>query len=93
MTGSYRELAYRVESSSRAGREHGLQASHRVEVAMPTRRQFVKVTAAAGAAIVIGAWGVLDANDRIAVAIIGCGGRGQADWQRFQDEYRKPWTR
>ena len=50
---------------------------------MPTRRQFVQVTAAAGAATVLGSRGVLGANDGINVGIIGCGGRGSADWQRF----------
>jgi len=50
---------------------------------MPTRRQFVQVTAAAGAATVLRTRGVLGANERINVGIIGCGGRGSADWQRF----------
>jgi len=50
---------------------------------MPTRRQFVQVTAAAGAATVLQARGVLGANERINVGVIGCGGRGLADWQRF----------
>jgi myo-inositol 2-dehydrogenase / D-chiro-inositol 1-dehydrogenase len=54
-----------------------------MENPMPTRRQFVQVTAAAGAATVLRTRGVLGANERINVGIIGCGGRGSADWQRF----------
>jgi predicted dehydrogenase len=50
---------------------------------MPTRRQFFQVTAAATAANVLRAKGVLGANDRINVGLIGCGGRGSAVWQRF----------
>lgn len=50
---------------------------------MPTRREFVQVTAAAGAATVLRAKGVLGANERINVGLIGCGGRGSAVWQRF----------
>ncbi|HYT68555.1 MAG TPA: Gfo/Idh/MocA family oxidoreductase [Vicinamibacterales bacterium] len=50
---------------------------------MPTRREFVQVTAAATAATVLRTRGVLGANDRINIGIIGCGGRGQQDWQRF----------
>jgi hypothetical protein len=48
---------------------------------MPTRRQFVQVIAAASAATVLRTRGVLGANERINVGIIGCGGY----------EYRKPW--
>ena len=50
---------------------------------MPSRRQFVQVTAAAGAATLLRAKGVLGANERISVGLIGCGGRGQQNWQRF----------
>jgi hypothetical protein len=48
-----------------------------------TRRHFVRATAAAGVATAMSPRGVLCANDRIHVALIGCGGRGS---------YRKPWT-
>ena len=50
---------------------------------MPTRRRFVQITAGATAAGVLRAKGVLGANDRINVGLIGCGGRGHAVWQRF----------
>jgi predicted dehydrogenase len=53
---------------------------------MPTRRQFVHVTAAAGAATILRAKGVLGANDRVNVGVIGCGGRGAADWDRFRKQ-------
>jgi hypothetical protein len=48
-----------------------------------TRRQFVRATAAAGAAAAVGPRGVLGANDRIGVALIGCGGRGSQLWPHF----------
>jgi hypothetical protein len=48
-----------------------------------TRRRFVHATAAAGVATAVSPRGVLGANGRIGVALIGCGGRGS---------YRKPWT-
>ncbi|HEX9365922.1 MAG TPA: Gfo/Idh/MocA family oxidoreductase [Vicinamibacterales bacterium] len=51
---------------------------------MPTRRRFVQLTAAAGAATVLSAKGVLGANDRINLGVIGCGGRGTQDWDRFR---------
>lgn len=50
---------------------------------MPSRREFVQVTAAATAATVLRARGVLGANERINVGLIGCGGRGSGVWQRF----------
>lgn len=53
---------------------------------MPTRREFVQVTAAARAATVLRAQGVLGANARINVGLIGCGGRGRAVWQRFRKQ-------
>jgi predicted dehydrogenase len=50
---------------------------------MPTRRRFVQVTAAAGAATMFRPKGVLGANERINIGLIGCGGRGSALWQLF----------
>jgi predicted dehydrogenase len=50
---------------------------------MPSRREFVQVTAAATAATVLRAKGVMGANERVNVGLIGCGGRGSAVWQRF----------
>ncbi len=50
---------------------------------MASRREFVQVTAAATAATVLRAGGVLGANERINVGLIGCGGRGSGVWQRF----------
>lgn len=50
---------------------------------MPSRREFVQVTAAATAATVLRAKGVLGANERVNLGVIGCGGRGSAVWQRF----------
>lgn len=50
---------------------------------MPTRRRFVQITAAAGAASMLGSKGVLGANERINIGLIGCGGRGSALWQLF----------
>jgi predicted dehydrogenase len=50
---------------------------------MPTRRRFVQITAGATAAGVLHAKGVLGANDRINVGLIGCGGRGHSVWERF----------
>ena len=48
-----------------------------------TRRQFVRATAAAGAAAALSPRGVLGANDRIGVALIGGGGRGSQLWPHF----------
>lgn len=53
---------------------------------MPTRREFVQITAAAGAATLLGGTRVHGASDRVNVGLIGCGGRGQQDWQRFLKE-------
>jgi predicted dehydrogenase len=50
---------------------------------MPTRRQFVRTTVAAGAAAAMSPRGVLGANDRVRVALIGAGGRGMQLWPRF----------
>jgi len=50
---------------------------------MPTRRRFVQIAAGATAAGVFRAQGVLGADDRVNVGLIGCGGRGHAVWQRF----------
>lgn len=50
---------------------------------MPTRREFVQITAAAGAATLLSGARVRGANDRVNLGLIGCGGRGQQDWQRF----------
>jgi predicted dehydrogenase len=47
-----------------------------------TRREFVR-TAAAGAAAAASPRGVLGANERIGVALIGCGGRGAQLWPHF----------
>lgn len=41
-----------------------------------TRRDFVKASATAAAAITLPAWAVPMGNDRIRVGLIGCGGRG-----------------
>ena len=54
--------------------------------AMPTRRHFVQVTAAATAAGVLRAKGVMGANDRVNIGLIGCGGRGHAVWQLFLEQ-------
>jgi predicted dehydrogenase len=51
--------------------------------AMPTRRRFVQMTAAAGAATMFRSRSVLGANERINIGLIGCGGRGSALWQLF----------
>jgi predicted dehydrogenase len=48
-----------------------------------TRRHFVQATATAGAATALKPRDVLGANERVGVALIGCGGRGFANWQRF----------
>jgi predicted dehydrogenase len=45
-----------------------------------SRRDFVRTTAAAGAAVAVSPRGVLGANDRIRVALIGAGGRGMQLW-------------
>jgi predicted dehydrogenase len=50
---------------------------------MPTRRQFMQTTTAAGVATLLTPRGVLGANERINLGLIGCGGRGTQDWQRF----------
>jgi len=51
-----------------------------------TRRQFVRATAAAGAATAMSRRRVLGANERVGVGLIGSGGRGAAVWQRFLKE-------
>jgi predicted dehydrogenase len=48
-----------------------------------TRRQFVRTTAAAGAAAAVRPRGVLGASDRVGVALVGCGGRGMQLWPHF----------
>lgn len=50
---------------------------------MPTRRRFVQMTAAAGAATMFRSKSVLGANERVNIGLIGCGGRGSALWQLF----------
>jgi predicted dehydrogenase len=47
------------------------------------RRRFVGATAAAGAAAAVAPRGVLGANERINLALIGGGGRGMQLWERF----------
>jgi predicted dehydrogenase len=44
------------------------------------------MTAAAGAASMFASKGVLGANERINVGLIGCGGRGSALWQLFLEQ-------
>jgi predicted dehydrogenase len=51
-----------------------------------TRRHFVRATAAAGVATAMGPRGVLGANDRVHVALIGCGGRGTQLWPHFLEQ-------
>ncbi|HUG52147.1 MAG TPA: Gfo/Idh/MocA family oxidoreductase [Vicinamibacteria bacterium] len=48
-----------------------------------TRRQFVGATAAAGAATALAPRGALGANERVGVALVGCGGRGRQLWPHF----------
>ncbi|HEX6736713.1 MAG TPA: Gfo/Idh/MocA family oxidoreductase [Vicinamibacteria bacterium] len=48
-----------------------------------TRRRFVGATAAMGTAAALGARSGRGANDRINVALVGCGGRGMQLWERF----------
>jgi predicted dehydrogenase len=48
-----------------------------------TRRDFVRTTAAAGAVTAMSPRGVLGANDRIGLALVGAGGRGHQLWERF----------
>jgi len=48
-----------------------------------SRRRFVGAAAAAGAAAALSPRRVRGANERINVALIGCGGRGTQVWERF----------
>jgi predicted dehydrogenase len=48
-----------------------------------TRRDFAKVTAAAGISTALGKMRVLGANDRVNLGVIGCGGRGSDELKRF----------
>jgi sugar phosphate isomerase/epimerase len=43
----------------------------------------MRTTTAAGVATLLTPRGVLGANERINLGLIGCGGRGTQDWQRF----------
>jgi predicted dehydrogenase len=47
------------------------------------RRQLGRGVAVAGAATALGRIRIAGANDRIGLGIIGCGGKGQSDWQNF----------
>jgi hypothetical protein len=58
-----------------------------------TRRQFVRATAAAGAAAAMSPRGVLGANDRIGVALLCCGGRGSQLWPHFLAQTSRAWWR
>jgi predicted dehydrogenase len=48
-----------------------------------TRREFTRTSIALGAATALGSMRVLGANDRVAMGLIGCGGRGSQVADRF----------
>ena len=48
-----------------------------------TRREFTRTSIALGAATALGSMRVLGANDRVAMGLIGCGGRGSQVAERF----------
>src|SRR5689334_21168204 len=48
-----------------------------------TRREFTRTTIALTAATALGSMGVMGANDRVNMGVIGCGGRGSQDMGNF----------
>ena len=48
-----------------------------------SRREFAKTSFALGATTALGSMRVLGANDRVNLALIGCGDRGQQVWNFF----------
>ncbi|MFM8395121.1 MAG: gfo/Idh/MocA family oxidoreductase, partial [Acidobacteriota bacterium] len=48
-----------------------------------SRREFTKKALATGTVGALKPWRVMGANDRINIALIGCGDRGTAIWKKF----------
>ncbi len=71
-----------------AGTRDGIRRSTDVLVDLGTmsnmtRREFTRTSIALGAATALGSMRVLGANDRVAMGLIGCGGRGSQVADRF----------
>lgn len=49
----------------------------------PTRREFTKAAVATGVAGTLDPFRVLGANDKVNIALIGCGDRGLSVWKKF----------
>ena len=72
-----------MESRSNAADRPTFYREHGMNMGTLTRRDFTRTSIALGVTTALGSMRVLGANDRVAMGLIGCGGRGSQVADRF----------